>query len=92
MAKTPAGGDAGADVMRERHAAARFFWTWLIIATSMSVTGNVAHAVLHAPAGAIALAAGAALVPLSCCWPPPTQSRCWSAPGPGASPTGAHWR
>ena len=36
---------------------------WLIVATSMSVTGNVAHALLHAPAGTIALAAGAALVP-----------------------------
>jgi hypothetical protein len=43
--------------------AARFFWGWLIVATAMSVSGNVAHAVLHAPAGAIALAAGAALVP-----------------------------
>ena len=29
--------------------AARFFWAWLIVATAMSVTGNVAHAVLHAP-------------------------------------------
>jgi hypothetical protein len=29
----------------------------------MSVTGNVAHAVLQAPAGAVVLAAGAALVP-----------------------------
>jgi Protein of unknown function (DUF2637) len=36
---------------------------WLIVATSMSVTGNVAHALLHATAGTIALAAGAALVP-----------------------------
>jgi hypothetical protein len=43
--------------------AARFFWVWLIVATAMSVTGNVAHAVLHAPAGTVALAAGAALVP-----------------------------
>ena len=43
--------------------AARFFWMWLIVATSMSVTGNVAHAVLHASARTIALAAGAALVP-----------------------------
>lgn len=43
--------------------AARFFWAWLIVATAMSVTGNVAHAVLHAPAGAVGLAAGAALVP-----------------------------
>jgi hypothetical protein len=43
--------------------AARFFWVWLIVATAMSVTGNVAHAVLHAPTGTVALAAGAALVP-----------------------------
>jgi hypothetical protein len=43
--------------------AARFFWAWLVVATAMSVTGNVAHAVLHAPAGAVGLAAGAALVP-----------------------------
>ncbi len=48
---------------RDRRAAARFFWAWLIIATSMSVTGNVAHAVLQAPASTLALAAGAALVP-----------------------------
>ncbi|WP_235658461.1 DUF2637 domain-containing protein [Mycolicibacterium moriokaense] len=36
---------------------------WLIVATSMSVAGNVAHAVLHAAAGTVALAAGASLVP-----------------------------
>ena len=47
----------------ENRSAARFFWVWLIVATAMSVTGNVAHAVLHAPAGTVALAAGAALVP-----------------------------
>jgi len=46
-----------------RRSAAPFFWAWLIVATAMSVSGNVAHAVLHAPAGAVALAAGAALVP-----------------------------
>ncbi len=46
-----------------RRSAARFFWAWLIVATAMSVTGNVAHVVLHAPAGTVALAAGAALVP-----------------------------
>ena len=45
-----------------RRSAARFFWAWLIVATAMSVTGNVAHAVLDAPAGTVALAAGAALV------------------------------
>jgi hypothetical protein len=36
---------------------------WLTIATAMSVIGNVAHAVLHAESGTVALAAGAALVP-----------------------------
>lgn len=43
--------------------AARFFWCWLVIATAMSVTGNVAHALLHSPAATAWLAAGAALVP-----------------------------
>src|SRR6476646_5749380 len=46
-----------------RRSAARFFWAWLIVATAMSVTGNLDHAVLNAPAGTVALAAGAALVP-----------------------------
>ena len=62
MTTTP-GGDSDADAARGRRAAARFFWLWLIVATSMSVTGNVAHAVLNANAGRVALAAGAALVP-----------------------------
>lgn len=63
MAASPAGIDAGSDGIRETRRAARFFWMWLIIATSMSVTGNVAHAVLQASANTLALAAGAALVP-----------------------------
>jgi hypothetical protein len=63
MTRTPAGANTGIALARERRGAARFFWTWLIVATSMSVTGNVAHAVLQAPAGAVVLAAGAALVP-----------------------------
>jgi Protein of unknown function (DUF2637) len=63
MTKSPGGADADVGVMRERKRAARFFWMWLIVATSMSVTANVAHAVLHAPANTVALAAGAALVP-----------------------------
>jgi hypothetical protein len=53
----------GTGIDRQRRGAARFFWMWLIVATSMSVAGNVAHAVLHAAAGTVALAAGAALVP-----------------------------
>jgi hypothetical protein len=48
---------------RERGWAARFFWSWLIVATAMSVSGNVAHALTEAPRDAVALAAGAALVP-----------------------------
>jgi hypothetical protein len=55
--------DIDTETARQRRGAARFFWTWLIVATSMSVAGNVAHAVLHAATGTVALAAGAALVP-----------------------------
>jgi hypothetical protein len=54
--------DIDTEAARQRRGAARFFWTWLIVATSMSVAGNVAHAVLHAATGTVALAAGAALV------------------------------
>jgi hypothetical protein len=43
--------------------ATRFFWLWLFVATSMSVAGNVAHAVMNAPKGTVALAAVAAVVP-----------------------------
>jgi Protein of unknown function (DUF2637) len=43
--------------------AARFFWVWLILATGVSVAGNVAHAVLSAPMGRVGLAAAAAVVP-----------------------------
>jgi hypothetical protein len=43
--------------------AVRFFWIWLILATSVSVAGNVAHAVLSAPGGTVRLAAAAAVVP-----------------------------
>jgi hypothetical protein len=41
----------------------RFFWVWLIVATGVSVAGNVAHAVLTAPTGTVRLAAAAAVVP-----------------------------
>ena len=51
------------EMTRERRGAARFLWMWLTIATAISVIGNVAHAVLHAESGTVALAAGAALVP-----------------------------
>jgi hypothetical protein len=44
-------------------AASRFFWLWLFTATSMSVAGNVTHAIINAPRGAVALAAAAAVVP-----------------------------
>jgi Protein of unknown function (DUF2637) len=43
--------------------AVRFFWIWLTLATSVSVAGNVAHAVLTAPSGTVRLAAAAAVVP-----------------------------
>ncbi|HXA13397.1 MAG TPA: DUF2637 domain-containing protein [Mycobacterium sp.] len=43
--------------------ATRFFWLWLFVATSMSVAGNVTHAVMNAPKGTVALAAVAAVVP-----------------------------
>jgi hypothetical protein len=56
--------DTDTEMARQRRGVARFFWMWLIVATAMSVTGNVAHAVLHADSRIVALAAGAALVPL----------------------------
>jgi hypothetical protein len=43
--------------------AVRFCWVWLVVATSVSVAGNVAHAVLTAPMGTVRLAAAAAVVP-----------------------------
>ena len=58
----PTNSDTDTAIARQRRGAARFFWTWLIVATSMSVAGNVAHAVLHAATGTVALAAGASLV------------------------------
>src|SRR6478609_10823238 len=51
--------DAGVSSKR----AVRFFWTWLTIATSASITANVTHAILNAPNGSTALAAAAAVVP-----------------------------
>ena len=47
----------------ETRGAVRFFWTWLLLATTVSVAGNVAHAVLTAPPGTVRLAAAAAVVP-----------------------------
>jgi hypothetical protein len=47
--------DVDTETARQRRGAARFFWMWLIVATSMSVAGNVAHAVLHAATGTAAL-------------------------------------
>jgi hypothetical protein len=44
-------------------AASRFFWLWLFTSTSMSVAGNVTHAIINAPRGAVGLAAAAAVVP-----------------------------
>jgi hypothetical protein len=56
MGTSPAQEQSGA-------AASRFFWLWLFTATSMSVAGNVTHAIINAPRGAVALAAAAAVVP-----------------------------
>lgn len=44
-------------------AATRFFWGWLVVATGMSIAGNVTHAVLVVEPRTVLLAAGAALVP-----------------------------
>lgn len=63
MATAQTEADSRRGTVRERRAATKFFWSWLIVATSMSVTGNVAHAVLHARADTLVLAASAALVP-----------------------------
>lgn len=54
--------DAAASDATTRRAV-RFFWVWLILATSVSVGGNVAHAVLTAPTATLRLAAAAAVVP-----------------------------
>jgi hypothetical protein len=56
MGTSPAQEQSGA-------AASRFFWLWLFTATSMSVAGNVTHAIINAPRGEVALAAAAAVVP-----------------------------
>ena len=53
--------------MRDRRNGARVFWTWLIVVPVMSMTGNVADALLHAPAGAAGLTAGRGTG--SCCCP-----------------------
>ena len=78
--------DIDTEMARQRRGAARFFWMWLIVATAMSVTGNVAHAVLHADSRIVALAA---LVTRWCCWPPRIRSPFWCAPQPVDSRIGA---
>lgn len=45
--------------------AVRFFWAVLILATGASIAGNVTHAVLHAAASTVTIAAAASLVPPS---------------------------
>jgi len=60
MATTLSGRVASQPAQRS---AASFFWCWMGVATSMSVCGNVAHALLTAPAGHRWMAAVAALVP-----------------------------
>ena len=58
---TTLGDRAGAQ--SARRSASRFFWCWLVVATSMSVCGNVAHALLTAHDDYRWMAAVAALVP-----------------------------
>jgi hypothetical protein len=48
---------------RHHRRAIRFFWSWLAGATVVSLTGNITHAVLTAPAGSRWLAAAVAAVP-----------------------------
>lgn len=61
MTTTTAASDQAAD---DAHCAAtRYFWGWLIFAASMSLAGNMGHAVLSAPDATRWLAAIAALVP-----------------------------
>lgn len=53
-----------ADITRRNHErAVRFFWTWLVLATWLSLAGNVAHAWLTTDADARWLAASVAAVP-----------------------------
>lgn len=58
MTASPLNTDASVEVRK----AVRFFWAWLILATSLSIAGNVTHAILKAPEGAVILAAVAAVV------------------------------
>ncbi|MBP1823241.1 DUF2637 domain-containing protein [Mycobacterium sp. OAE908] len=55
-AATPAVGGAARGV-------ARFYWCWLVFATTVSVLGNITHALLVAPSGFRLLAAVASVVP-----------------------------
>ena len=56
-------GNESTDVDADAHGASRFYWRWLIFATSMSVLGNITHAVLVAPDPLRVLAAIASVVP-----------------------------
>jgi len=56
-------GNESTDVDADAHGASRFYWRWLIFATSMSVLGNITHAVLVAPGPPRVLAAIASVVP-----------------------------
>ena len=53
----------GTDIEAATRGARRFYWRWLIVATGVSVLGNIAHAVLVAPAHLMVLAAAASVVP-----------------------------
>ena len=52
------------DITRRNHRrAVRFFWTWLVLATWVSLAGNVAHAWLTAEPSTRRLAGSVAAVP-----------------------------
>ena len=51
------------DVDATTRSASRFYWGWLIFATTVSVLGNIAHALLVAPDPLRLLAAVASIVP-----------------------------
>ena len=64
---------------RNHHRAVRFFWCFLIGATTVSLIGNIAHAVLpYIPR--IVIQIGAAAVPPSLSSPPCTASPSPSVP------------
>lgn len=54
---------AAAAADRHHRRAVRFFWSWLAMATTVSLAGNVIHALITTPSGTRWLAASVAAVP-----------------------------